>query len=561
MAYIIGIILVVIALIIIGLIFRKRVYDDVDRRENWKMDIVERDVAAQLTQIKKLNLSGETQEKFESWKSRWEHIVTKDLANVEEILFDVETAADRYRFRAAKKNLKKSAEKLQAVEADIEMILSELNELLESEKTGREKVETLQPQIREMRRKLSQNRYQYGKAEGILDKRIDELDAAFAAYNDLADAGDYLEAKQLVDQLKQEIESLRMLIDTFPALYRKCRHDLPAQLGELLTGIRGMKDDGYRIEHLAFEREIHSFQSRLIDCVASLDKAETETVEPLIQEVEERIAEMYRQLEREAIAKSYIEAKIPGYRSSLAEVSSSFEDTKDEVEAMKSAYYFEDSDMERYLMLEKTITQLNSELEEIAGAMEADNTTAHSALREQLDEGFRKIDELEENHEDFKKRIHNLRKDEIEAKETLEEIREQIFETGRKLKKSNIPGVPNFIWNMMENASGKNNDVFKALDKQPLEITEVQYALTEAKAAVGQVVEQTDLLLEQAALTEQVIQYANRYRSKHPQLAANLAEAEHLFRSYEYELALEKAAAAVEQIEPGALKRIEHQQK
>lgn len=73
-------------------------------------------------------------------------------------------------------------------------------------------------------------------------------------------------------------------------------------------------------------------------------------------------------------------------------------------------------------------------------------------------------------------------------------------------------------------------------------------------------VEQTEVMVDQARLTEQVIQYANRYRSKYPLLAAKLLEAENLFRSYEYEVALEQFAKALEEVEPGALKRIEEHQ-
>ncbi|WBX82271.1 septation ring formation regulator EzrA [Virgibacillus salarius] len=90
----------------------------------------------------------------------------------------------------------------------------------------------------------------------------------------------------------------------------------------------------------------------------------------------------------------------------------------------------------------------------------------------------------------------------------------------------------------------------KTLEKQPLDMAEVQQALNDAKNAVEYSMEQTDLMLEQAYLTEQVIQYANRYRSQYPLLAAKLAESERLFRNYEYELSLEHAAKAIEEVEP-----------
>lgn len=72
MAVVVGIILAIIVCLTIALIVRKRVYDQVDYIEKWKLDITDRDVAKQIGKIKTLNLSGETLEKFEEWKEEWE---------------------------------------------------------------------------------------------------------------------------------------------------------------------------------------------------------------------------------------------------------------------------------------------------------------------------------------------------------------------------------------------------------------------------------------------------------------------------------------------------------
>ncbi|WP_106496889.1 septation ring formation regulator EzrA [Lentibacillus sp. Marseille-P4043] len=556
MAYIIGTILVIIALIIVGLILRKRVYDVVDRQESWKMDIMNRNIASELQRIKNLNLSGETQVKFETWKERWEYIITRELPDIEEYLLDAEEAADRYRFSTAKKILRKADQTLQSIESDIENILQELDQLLESEETSRLEIEQIQPEMKELRKKLSQHRYQYGKADAHFDNAIDELEKRLKQYHEFTQSGDYHEAQQLVDELKVEFATIRQQINDFPTIYKSCKHDLPAQLDELLTGIKGMKDDGYRVEHLGFEKEIHNYQRRLSDCVTSLDKGDLEDARQIIPELEERIKEMYVLLEKEAIAKNYIETQIPSYRHLLDELSTSFHETKIEVEELKQAYYFEDGDMEKYLTLDKAISQLRKQFDELSIEIENEDTS-HMELREMIEAGFKQIESLQAELEAFKKRIRALRKDELEAKEKLSEVKNQLNDTLRKLNKSNIPGVPTFIWNLSETANEKNAQVLKTLEKKPLDITEVQHAITEAEKAIDTVVEQTDMMLDQAYLTEQVIQYANRYRSQYPLLAAKLAESERLFRSYEYELSLEQAAKALEEIEPGALKRIE----
>ncbi|MFD1038152.1 septation ring formation regulator EzrA [Virgibacillus byunsanensis] len=559
MAYIIGLILIIIALIILGLIMRKRVYDIVDRLESWKMDIMNRNIASQIARIKNLNLSGETQEKFESWKERWEYIVTKELPDIEEFLFDAEESADRYRFSNARKMTKKVEQILQSIEKDIEIMLGELDELLQSEETSRKEIEQIQPNIKALRKKLSQNRYQYGKAEVRFEVEIDEIDEQLSKYHELVKAGDYHEAHQIVDDIKYNLEQLQEQLDEFPVIYKACKQELPAQLDDLLSGLREMKDDGYRVEHLGFEKEIHNYHRRLLDCVHSLEKGIVSEAKTITSEIEERMKEMYQLLEKEAIAKSFMETKIPSYRHLLDDLDRNFHETKTEVENLKKTYFFEDSDMERYLTLEKTISQLKSQLNEISSQMD-DEETSHVELRKELESGFQRVEEIQQAHAQFKKSIQNLRKDELEAKEKLSDMREHIQHVNRKLKKSNIPGVPSYIWNIMDEAIEKNRRVLKALEKQPLDVTEVQQALTEAKAVVNDVGEKSEVMLDQAFLTEQVIQYANRYRSQYPLLAAKLAESERLFRSYEYELALEQAAKAIEEIEPGALKRIEENQ-
>ncbi|MFC2948664.1 septation ring formation regulator EzrA [Virgibacillus sediminis] len=559
MAYVIGIILAIIVLIIAGLIIRKRVYDEVDKYEAWKMDIMDRNIAAHLSRIKSLNLSGETQEKFEDWKERWDTIASKELPDIEEHLFDAEEAADRYLFTRSKRILSDVEEILQSIEKRIEIILKEVDELIDSEESSRTEMENLQPQVKALRKQISQNRYQYGKAELHFDREIDKLEEMLDQYQELAEEGNYLEAKRLVDRLKDRVVELQKQIEEFPSLYKKSKQELPSQLENLSGGLREMEEAGYHVSHLGFETEILTYQEKLLSNVSKLENAEMDGVSEIVAEVEAGITEMYDLLEKEAVAKNYLDKEMPEYEHTLNELTITFTETKEDLQELREAYHLEDSDMEKYLGIETAIESLRDELDDMSKDLENDNA-AHSEVREKVEEGFRQVQELQAKHEEFKKRIHNLRKDELEAKEKLMEIRTQLQGVGRKLKKSNIPGVPTYIWNLLDEASSKNERVLAALETEPLDMVNVQEALNNSKEAVDKAMEQTELMLEQAYLTEQVIQYANRYRSQDAMLAGKLAEAERLFRSYEYELALEQAAKAVEEIEPGALKRIEEVQ-
>src|SRR5699024_424471 len=205
------------------------------------------------------------------------------------------------------------------------------------------------------------------------------------------------------------------------------------------------------------------------------------------------------------IAKTYIETQYPNYENELEQLERNFQETKNEVDDLKQAYYIEDNDMEQFLLLEKSINMLTNQLEEVLHSIENEDTT-HTFVREQIEDGFSQIEELKENQERFKQTIQNLRSDEIAAKEKVLEMKRQINDLNRKLKKSNVPGVPSTICNLMEESIHKNNNVLDMLEQKPLDITGVQQSLKDAKSTLDYFSEQTNRMLEQAYLTERVIQ-------------------------------------------------------
>lgn len=556
MEYIIGIILLIIVLIITGLILRKKLYDSIDYYESWKIDIMGRNVASELTKVKALNLEGEAKLKFETWREDWDTILTRDLANVEEVLFDAEQAADRFRIGTAKKHLAQLEKSLAAADEKIEQMLAEINDLLETEKQNREKINQLEPMLNDLHKKLTQNRFQYERAASKFEERINDIKEDILIYRALMEAGSYSEANEVVTKIFSDMKEVEEQLEAFPPLYKKCKIELPEKLDELYKGIEEMTQSGFNIEHLNLNKMINEYQARLIDFVIALENLKIDNVANMLPETEEGIQEMFELLENEAIAKSFVESKASSFITSVSELEEDFATTKAEVEELKLTYHFEDADLEKYMTLEKLMEQIKVDHAAMQKKI-AENELAHSILREELEASLNRLEKFEQEHERFKEFIHNLRKDELEAREQIERMMEAVSKMKRRLRQSNLPGIPNFILTMLDDAAQKNERVLYVLEKKPLDILEVQKALNEAQVAVDDALNKTSTLIDQARLTEQVIQYGNRYRSRDPILAAKLLEAEQFFHQSEYELALEQAASAVEEVEPGALKKIE----
>ncbi|GAA4072821.1 septation ring formation regulator EzrA [Amphibacillus indicireducens] len=554
--YIIGFILIIIALIITGLIFRKFIYDRVDKLEAWKMDIMNRNVTAELQRVKALRLAGETQTKFESWKETWDRILTRDLPDIEEYLFDAEEAADRFKVPSANKSLETVEQILNDTEKMIENMYSELDDLLDSEKQSRKLAEEVIPQLKNLRNILLQNLHAYGEAEARFEAEINDQQKQLEHFYYESEQGNYYEARQIINDIKQALIDLEDRLESFPAIYRQCKVELPEQIHQLKNGIEQMKEDGYQIEHHNFQKELRDLEEQLAVYVTRIEEQDDQTIFDFVVTIEERIQEIYAILEEESKARSYVDKHLQTFEKLIEEVVDDFKATDEEVTSLQKTYYLEGSDLELHENLEKWVYQLERQHIKIKQDL-AEEQQTYKSLKDDLEVNYQDLQKLKEAHLEFKAQISTIRKDEIEAKEKIQLLQRKLFEINRDLEKSNLPGIPSFIWNQMEEATDKCNQVLEKFTEEPLDMGKVNHSVKEATSSVESLVEQTETMIEQAYLIERIIQYANRYRSQYPVLSTRLSEAEKLFRECQYEQALEVASESLENIEPGALSRLE----
>ena len=54
-----------------------------------------------MTKIKQLNMTGETEEKFERWRNEWTEVMDVHMPKIDTLLFDAEDVIDRFRYRKA----------------------------------------------------------------------------------------------------------------------------------------------------------------------------------------------------------------------------------------------------------------------------------------------------------------------------------------------------------------------------------------------------------------------------------------------------------------------------
>ena len=555
--YIIGGIALLICIFLAGFFMKKKYYKETDRLETWKMEITNRPVLDELQKIKRLNMNGETEERFDRWRSTWDDVVSTILPDIEELLFDVEEQIDKYHFKKAKQIQLEISETLSRVEDTIDKLLSELQELVGSEEKNRFEIDELKETYRECKKTLLAHRYLFGKMEKPLEGRLDKISKMFIEFDENTTNGNYLAAREIILNIKKLAMKTKSDMDVIPNLLNECQSIIPTLLVELHDGYREMISQGYRLEHISIENEKARISKELQQCLNEFEKAEMEEVQEKVDGWKQTIDEYYDLLEKEVLARHEIKKNDREILEMLQSARSENLDLNDEFIRIQSSYHLQDSDMDIIEKLRKRLEQLYTRFDLIESNMN-DNKVAFSHLQEELLLIKETLEIIMTEQADFAEKMQALRKDELASREKVAELKKSIAETIRMISKSNIPGVSEEYILLVEESQESIEQVIAKLNETPLDIPIVQEFLEIAVITVEKMTKDTTDLFEAVALAEKVIQYGNRYRSRYPSVAEGLKEAEKAFRSFNYQEALEKAIHAIEKVEPGVLKKIDN---
>ncbi|MBP3041377.1 septation ring formation regulator EzrA [Bacillaceae bacterium Marseille-Q3522] len=556
MRYVIVGIALITCLFFAGFLVKKRYFKEIDRLELWKIDLMNRPVLEELAKVKRLNMSGETEHLFDTWRKDWDEIITVHLPDVEEMLFDAEECIDKYSFKKAKNIQAKTDAKLLETEAKIDKLLYELHDLVDSEKKSKMEIETLNKQFQEMKKQLLAHHHTYGKAVSVLESQINELGAQLALFEEKTAQGNYLEARGLVQELKAAVDVLSLRMERIPGYLIEFQVDIPEQLQALKNGYKEMENQGYVLDHIPFQKEIAQIEENVKKCLELLENAAMEEIEQLITVIKAEVELLFERLENEVNAKQFLYDAEEPVRELLLQVKTAGDELKNEFNIVQRSYHISESDKQKQEELQKGLALLLKRFEQLDSRLK-EKKAVYSQLSDELQSVKTLLEKTEQEQKAFAEMLQALRKDELEARKVVEELRRKMAETIRHVSKSNLPGLPEDYHYFVDEAEEAIAQVIHLLQESPLNVTNVRRQLEQAVESVEKLTETTNELVETMWLAEKVIQYGNRYRSSNPEIAHALNEAEHAFRTYQYKLALEQAATSLENIEPGVLKKIE----
>ncbi|MBO0586194.1 septation ring formation regulator EzrA [Sporosarcina sp. E16_8] len=552
-------IIAIVALIIlttIAFLFRRKHIQEIGRLEQEKLQIQHKPILEEMTKVKQLNMTGETEEKFERWRSEWTELMDVHMPKIDTLLFDVEDVVDRFRFRKATDLEKEIQEKIRFCDKKMNDILYELNELVGSEEKNRIEMEKLKEQHRAARKAVLAHQHSFGMTANPLEKELESFNPKFIEYEELTANGNYLLAREIVMALSAKGDYVFTLIHEIPSLLSELQSKIPSSIRELRNGTREMEEQSYYLQHLELTEQLKSIEIELEELLFKMADLQIESVQQCTNDINDRIDSFYDALENEVNAKHYVD----GYYNQIADrlhvITKLTRETSDEAAFVQQSYRMDEKEAQIPQLALKKLGSLDKRFGMLIYRLE-EQVSAYSGLQEELQSISEELEQISDEQESLKNRMKNLRIDENNVRTKLEELSRKLQKSERTLHKGNIPGIPDDMEARLEEADEQIYIVTQSLQEVPLNMNLVDSYLENAGKAVEDVTMKIEEMLDNVLLIEWIIQYGNRYRASNPEVHARLLDAEESFRQFRYAKALEEAATAVEEMEPGAMKRIE----
>ncbi|WP_054635132.1 septation ring formation regulator EzrA [Thalassobacillus sp. C254] len=561
MIYVVISIAVIFAVVIIsGSVLRKNIYKEVDRIERWKSDVTNRPVAEEISRVKGLTISGETEEKFESWRKDWDDIIDVHLPDIEEALFDIEEWANKYRFKKSKELIKAVEVQLEEIENQIDNIMTDVNELVHSEEKNRSDIGEVKEKYQDVKKYISLHWRSFGKAGNHFEKKLKEVEEGFSQFEKETLDGNYLQARTVLTTVKEELSLMKEQSEEIPSLLIEIESDFPAELKDIEAGMEDMREKGYQLDNFSFEKDIQAYREELPKLVKDVENLELQKVRDRLEELHRNLEGIYTSLEEEVDAREYVESTILSIKNDVERLQYQLQELGHERGKVELSYRIPEDEVNRQQKVKKEFEQADKSWRVFKDLFE-NKKQSFTSLKNMLKDLSSDLSQIDKMIRASKETLYTLRKDELKALDNLKELRKQMVQEKLALQKSRLPYVPGSLVDEMEKADEMLSLASKRLQDLPLEMNKVYEEVEKASLQLQKTSTYLRETIEKAELSESLIQYGNRFRRQSPEVDEALMHAEQKFRQGAYEEAVNLALPAIENKEPQVLEKVKERAK
>ena len=554
--YLMVAIAVILILAYVAAIFlRKRNVSRLTALEERKEELYNLPVNDEVEAVKNMHLIGQSQVTFREWNQKWVDLSLNSFADIENNLFEAEGYNNSFRFFKATHQIDQIESQIDLIEEDIAAIRNALSELEKQESKNSGRVLHALDLFENLQHTVAENSEQYGKALPEIEKQLENIQSEFSQFVTLNSSGDPVEAAAILDSTENHSLALTHMVDRVPSLVKTLSTELPEQLEDLEEGYRKLLDANYHFTETDIESRFQLLHESLKNNQENIRQLELDNAEYENTQIQEEINALYDIFTREIAAQKVVESLLSTLPTYLNHLKENNQVLVQDLERLNKTYLLPESDGNHVRRLQAELSGLDTAITE-ATEDQTEPTQAYSVLEEQLSSLQSNLKDIEDEQVSVSERLAQIEKDDINARQKANVYVNRLHTIKRYMEKRNLPGIPQSFLKLFFTASHNTEDLMAELEQAQVNIESVKRILEIATHDMEALETETYNIVQYATLTEQLLQYSNRYRSFDERIQQAFNEALEIFeKEFDYKASFEKISQALEVAEPGVTNR------
>jgi septation ring formation regulator len=554
---VIAIIIVALIAFLVSYLMKKKNQDRLDALEKRKEELFDLPVIEEVDDVKKMHLVGQSQNTFREWSQKWNDISTSSFAELESQIFEVENLNESFRFLKGKKAVVEAEKTMDQMEKEVSEIREGLKELRETEERNSLAVQQALDVYEELKETIKEDEQEYGPALPELQKQVKMIENEFTQFVALNTSGDPVEAREVLDKAEKHTYEVEALMKKIPPLFEDLNTTFPEQLEEINSTYEKLMQEQYVFPEDDLVGDIKKVSKRIEHSLATLEKTEVETVEFENRETASMIDALYDVLEREMEAQNYVVTNQETIEQYIKHATKNNRQLLIELDHTAQSYALNHNEIGRVRGFQTEVEEIERQNEQMKPQMQQ-HLIPFSEVRTFYKKVFKVLEDIENQQVEIDDSLHELRKGEQEAQEKIDVFEFKLRNLKRFVEQQRLPGLPKDYLEFFFVATDRIEELSIVLNKIRVNMEEVNQLVALCEEDLELLDKKTHDLVDAAALTEQMLQYANRYRHTHEEIKEAIDKSFYLFnKEYRYQEALDEIGTALERVEPGAFKRIE----
>ncbi len=488
----------------------------------------------ELVKVETLIKNEKLEEQYKIWQERFKKIKDENVVNLNEIVLKLDTQ-NVENFNELKEDAKRELYKAKFL---LSKLLEEIEDVNMSEEKYRTLIIKLKTKYRELNDYYEAHKKEYGELENVVEMQFENIEKRFQIFEEFMETNDYSEVIHIVKSIDLMLEHMQEVVKKLPDLVIVAHKIIPLKIEELTNIYEKMILDNYNLKELNVTTNLENALKSTNELVEKVKGLNFKDVEVEFEAIVEYLDDLFKVFETEQIArKEYSKLKIL-FEKKLIKTNKIVSSVYKELDSIRSMYNLKAEEIDSLNVVKTRLMEVNDNYKKIINDLKSQETNFLTANKELIDVNSILI-ELSDDLDKLLKSLGNMYEDEQRAREQLNEIEKLLRDSKGILNKYNFPSVNKELFIEIKEANEAVYEVIKELKEKPIKINTLNTRVDTARDLALKVYTHVNDMLKKMEVIEELIVFANKYRSESEIISDNLNKASNFFFQGNYNKSLD----------------------